>query len=264
MRPVPTASDATTRYVSGRAAPVASAAPRPRCRRGPAARPRRGDRPARRDDSRPGTSRLVAAHRAVRPAARAASRRSGHARSESSRALLRRRSPAGCRSGTLSPSVTEESLQTMRTPIRFAVALALTGALVTACSGAATPTPAPSPAQRRASRPARGESQPGGRSPSPRRRPHRRRTPAPRPTWQPSRRHVTIGTDNPATHLLPAARQRERHQAVAAGRPDQRPGFRGRVRLRARRPAGLHEGPGDLDRGAVQHSYAPGKKPFDF
>ena len=88
----------------------------------------------------------------------------------------------------------------MRTPIRFAVALALTGALVTACSGAATPTPAPSPSPA-ASIAASPEASPSPAAVSP--------SPAPSPSPSPNAcapanlatlaaGKLTIGTDNPA------------------------------------------------------------------
>jgi polar amino acid transport system substrate-binding protein len=95
----------------------------------------------------------------------------------------------------------EESLRTMRTPFRFAVALALTGALVAACSGGASPTPAPSAAPPSAAAPSAAPSI----AATPAAPPSAAVVPSPSPDpCAPANLKlvtagkITVGTDNPA------------------------------------------------------------------
>ena len=155
----------------------------------------------------------------------------------------------------------------MRTPIRFAVALALTGALVTACSGAATPTPAPSPSPA-ASIAASPEASPSPAAASP--------SPAPSPSPSPNAcapanlatlaaGTLTIGTDNPAypPYFQPPA-SGNATKPWQLGDPTNGQGFAAAFAYALAGQLGFTKDQVTWTVVPFSNSYAPGKKPFDF
>ncbi len=151
----------------------------------------------------------------------------------------------------------------MRTPIRFAVALALTGALVTACSGAATPTPAPSPSPA-ASIAASPEASPSPAVASP--------SPSPSPdACAPANLatlaagKLTIGTDNPAypPYFEPPATGNA-PKPWELGDPTNGQGFESAFAYALAGQLGFTKDQVTWTVVPFSNSYAPGKKPFDF
>ena len=155
----------------------------------------------------------------------------------------------------------------MRTPIRFAVALALTGALVTACSGAATPTPAPSPSPA-ASIAASPEASPSPAAVAP--------SPAPSPSPSPNAcapanlatlaaGKLTIGTDNPAypPYFQPPA-SGNATKPWQLGDPTNGQGFEAAFAYALAGQLGFTKDQVSWTVVPFSNSYAPGKKPFDF
>jgi polar amino acid transport system substrate-binding protein len=155
----------------------------------------------------------------------------------------------------------------MRTPIRFAAALALTGALLAACSGAATPTPAPSPSPA-ASVAASPEVSPSPAAASP--------SPAPSPSPSPNvcapsnlatiaAGRLTIGTDNPAypPYFQPPT-SGNATKPWQLGDPTNGQGFESAVAYAVAQQLGFTKDQVTWTVVPFSNSYAPGKKPFDF
>ncbi len=155
----------------------------------------------------------------------------------------------------------------MRTSIRFAAALALTGALLAACSGAATPTPAPSPSPA-ASVAASPEVSPSPAAVSP--------SPAPSPSPSPNAcapsnlatiaaGKLTIGTDNPAypPYFQPPASGNPT-KPWQLGDPTNGEGFESAVAYAVAQQLGYTKDQVTWTVVPFSNSYAPGKKPFDF
>jgi polar amino acid transport system substrate-binding protein len=152
----------------------------------------------------------------------------------------------------------------MRTPFRFAATLALTGALVAACSGAASPTPAPSVAAPSAATPSTAASPAG--SPSAAVVP----SPSPDPcatanlaTLTPGT--LTIGTDNPAypPYFQPPA-SGNAPKPWQLGDPTNGQGFESAVAYAVAAKLGFATDKVTWTVVPFANSYAPGKKPFDF
>jgi polar amino acid transport system substrate-binding protein len=155
----------------------------------------------------------------------------------------------------------------MRTPIRFAAALALTGALLAACAGAATPTPAPSPSPA-ASVAASPEVSPSPAAASP--------SPAPSPSPSPNAcapanlatlaaGKLTIGTDNPAypPYFQPPA-SGNAPKPWQLGDPTNGQGFESAFAYALAGQLGFTKDQVTWTVVPFSNSYAPGKKPFDF
>ena len=165
-------------------------------------------------------------------------------------------------------------MRTVRTPFRVVAFVALAGALVAACSGAATPTPAPSPSPA-ASVAASPEVSP---SPSPAAPPSAEASPSaavvPSPTPDPcapanlatlKSGTLTIGTDNPAypPYFQPPA-SGNAPKPWQLGDPTNGEGFEGAVAYAVAGKLGFTRDQVAWTVVPFSNSYAPGKKPFDF
>jgi polar amino acid transport system substrate-binding protein len=153
----------------------------------------------------------------------------------------------------------------MRTPIRPAVALALVGVLVAACSGAATPTPAPSiapsPAASVAPSPVASPSEAAAASPSP--------SPSPDPCAPANLTTLTagtltIGTDNPAYppyYAVPATGNAPKPWQL--GDPTNGQGFESAFAYALAAKLGFSKDKVTWIVVPFDSSYAPGAKKFD-
>ncbi len=158
----------------------------------------------------------------------------------------------------------------MRTPFRFAVALALTGALVAACSGAASPTPAPSAAPPSAAAP----SAPPSIAATPAASPSAVVAPSPSPDpCAPANLKLvaagklTIGTDNPAYPPYFAPRDggnTSPWEGDFVGDPTTGQGFESAVAYAIADKLGFAKDKVAWIAVKFDNSYAPGPKAFDF
>jgi polar amino acid transport system substrate-binding protein len=153
----------------------------------------------------------------------------------------------------------------MRTRFRPAVALALVGALVAACSGAATPTPAPSPS------PAASVAASPEASPSPAASPSLAASPSPSPDpCAPANLTtlaagtLTIGTDNPAYppyYAVPATGNAPKPWQL--GDPTNGQGFESAFAYALAAKLGFAKDKVTWTVVPFDSSYAPGAKKFD-
>ena len=148
----------------------------------------------------------------------------------------------------------------MRTPFRFAAALALTGAMVAACSGAASPTPAPSAAPSISATSAASPSTAVAPSPSP--------DPcAPANLKLVTAGKITVGTDNPAYPPYFAPRDggnTSPWEGDFVGDPTTGQGFESAVAYAVADKLGFAKDKVAWIAVKFDNSYAPGPKAFDF
>jgi polar amino acid transport system substrate-binding protein len=148
----------------------------------------------------------------------------------------------------------------MRTPFRFAAALALTGAVLAACSGGATPTPAPTAAPTAAPTTAPTEATTAAPTATP-------NACAPENLKTITAGMLTIGTDNPAysPYWLPKeGGNTPPWDTEFSGDPTSGAGFESAVAYAVADQLGFAKDKVAWVAVQFDNSYAPGPKTFDF